>query len=78
MSRGLFIFVVAMAGAFAGATSVAQSVLYPTPTETLQTERQLSALGIISTVVGTRISGYTGDGGLSTAATVYIPLEYRF
>ena len=78
MSRGLLIFIVAMAGAFASAKSVALSVLYPTPTETLQTERQLSAIGIISTVVGTGIGGYTGDGGLAIAAEVQSPLGIDF
>jgi YVTN family beta-propeller protein len=34
--------------------------------------RKISA-GIITTIAGTSVSGYTGDGGLGTAATLYYP-----
>ncbi len=37
-----------------------------------------SATGIISTVVGTGIKGYTGDGGLATEARIGFPTAIRF
>jgi sugar lactone lactonase YvrE len=37
-----------------------------------------SATGIISTVVGTGIPGYTGDGGLATEARIGFPTAIRF
>jgi sugar lactone lactonase YvrE len=35
--------------------------------------RELTASGIISTIAGTGISNYTGDGGAATSATLYLP-----
>ena len=35
--------------------------------------RKINTVGIISTIAGTGIAGYTGDGGLATAAELYRP-----
>jgi hypothetical protein len=36
--------------------------------------RKISAAGTISTVAGTGITGYSGDGGMATAAQIWVPL----
>ena len=40
--------------------------------------RRIDSKGIITTVVGTGVKGYTGDGGPGTAATLDLPHEIRF
>lgn len=35
--------------------------------------RKISAAGIITTIAGTGVAGYSGDGGLATAATLWYP-----
>ena len=37
--------------------------------------RKINTIGIISTVAGTGVYGYTGDGGLATAATLHSPVD---
>ena len=40
--------------------------------------REINTLGIINTVVGTGVSGNTGDGGSATAATIFDPWGVAF